>query len=328
MSRNVEAALAAVHRYERRTGRSAHALARTRARSNDGQASWTLDIPFEELPELDHALQAMRRCFERARTTTGLSRRALQGIVREVEVLLDEQRRARSDMVESNMRLVLMIAHDLCNRGLAFDDLVQEGTLGLLRAVDGFDPARGHRFSTYAVWWIRQAVARALMNKGPQIRIPVHMRATARRIQRAKAQLEQGGVTPTLAELAREAGVSRWSAKAAEELVQQPISLDSPSNEDSDAPLVERIAARPSPPSTAIAKIELRRAIESEVLRLPPREAAIVRLRYGLGGSSEGRPYRAVGQVLGLSGERVRQIERAAVARLRQSPWLQELGSR
>jgi RNA polymerase primary sigma factor len=316
----IQARLKRIRRHVLELGRSPHhAGARRRVASELGG----LGLAWPVIEEIADELAAESR-----RSVTGLEPARLRSVVLEVEELRDEQQRARSDLVESNIRLVLMLAHNVRDRGMSLDDLVQEGTLGLLRAVDGFDPLRGYKFSTYAVWWIRQAISRALSDRGREIRIPVYIRAVWRRIQNARLELEKDGHAPTLDELAGETGASRSCAARALELVQQPVSLDTPLAEDGHATLVDTIAANQAPPSAGVEKTELHRAVESALVRLPVRDAEVLRLHYGIDKAHGACTFQEVGDRMDVSRERARQIEKQAMERLRTSPRLRELATK
>jgi RNA polymerase primary sigma factor len=213
---------------------------------------------------------------------------------------------------------VISVAKKYRGQGVPFHDLIQEGNLGLMRATDKFDPGRGCKFSTYATWWIRQAVTRALADQGRTIRLPVHMGEWIRKLSRTAHQMEQdGGQLPGPEEIAAEMGLNprrvRWMLKIA----QRPLSLQKPVGEEKDSELGSFIEddEAPSPPEAAEQTL-LRTTLEELLTTLGPREARILRLRFGL---QDGHNYtlEEVGQKFGLTRERIRQIEKQALQRLR-----------
>jgi RNA polymerase primary sigma factor len=226
--------------------------------------------------------------------------------------------RAKTALVEANLRLVIVEARRVANRGLALLDLVQEGNVGLLRAVDKFDYRRGLRFSTYAVWWIRQSVHRALTDQGTTIRVPVHLAEKRGKVMRAQQRLlQQRGAAPSLEELAESAGVSVEKVKTILALAPEPISLETPRGDSDDVRLGDLL-----PDTKGLSPLEevwaQRRGTEAHRLldTLPPRDREILRLRFGLQG---GRPHtlEEIGRAVNVTRERIRQIEGRALARLR-----------
>jgi RNA polymerase primary sigma factor len=237
---------------------------------------------------------------------------------RDLEAAIEQGRAAREHLITANTRLVVSIAKKYMGRGVPFLDLIQEGNLGLMKAVEKFDYRRGYRFSTYATWWIRQTITRAIADQGRTIRVPVHMSDSIRRLYKTARQLEQeNGRKPTPEEIAialdMEARKVRWMLKVS----WQPLSLERPVGEEEDSELGNFIEdeSSPTPPQSAYHNL-LHEKVEEVLATLTPREARILRLRFGL---HNGRSYtlEEVGQKFGLTRERIRQIEGKALRRLR-----------
>ena len=224
---------------------------------------------------------------------------------------------AKQRLIESNLRLVVQIARRYRNRGLPLPDLIEEGNLGLLRAVDKFEPDRGARFSTYATWWIRQAVARALANQARTIRLPVHVELLLGRYQKERERLTQTlGRAPTTGELAQALGMNEDQLGELEELRLQPVSLDAPAGRDT-RPIGDTIPDATADPTAALTRLFHERADLAAVLDdLAPNERTVLRRRFGLDGA-EPQTLEAVGQSLDYSRERIRQIEAAGLRKLR-----------
>ncbi|MBC7813724.1 MAG: RNA polymerase sigma factor RpoD [Burkholderiales bacterium] len=233
-------------------------------------------------------------------------------------LLIQDGLNAREHLIKANTRLVVSIAKKYMCRGVPFLDLIQEGNLGLMKAVEKFDYQRGFRFSTYATWWIRQTITRAIADQGRTIRVPVHMSDRIRRLYRVVRQLEQEyGRKPTVDELAEEMQIDTRKVQWMLRVSWQPLSLEHPVGEDEDSELGNFIENDSLPtPAQSVNDAMLQQKIEQVLSTLTPREARILRLRFGL---QNGRSYtlEEVGQKFGLTRERIRQIEGRALRRLR-----------
>ncbi|WP_107313506.1 sigma-70 family RNA polymerase sigma factor [Burkholderia metallica] len=243
-----------------------------------------------------------------------VARRALAAALADGQQKVRDATRA---MLEANLRLVLSIARKYMNRGVDLPDLVQDGSLGLMRAIEKFEYRRGFKFSTYATWWIRQAIARAVADRSRTIRVPVHVGDQYQRVQRHLLRFRQRtGRRATPAELAAETGIDEDKLRAVLALPAEPVSLDTPLP-DADTGLVELIEDQASAsPFEQLADTRMRECVRSLLRSVTPAEADVLRRRFGLGGA-EPDTYDAIAQDAGMSRERVRQIEKRALAALR-----------
>ncbi|MCZ2114920.1 MAG: sigma-70 family RNA polymerase sigma factor [Anaerolineae bacterium] len=243
----------------------------------------------------------------------------------ELQSLVDQGEMARAMLVRSNTRLVISIAKRYFGQGLDFLDLIQEGNIGLLTAVDKFDYTRGNRFSTYATWWIRQGITRALSNYGRMIRIPAHQTGNVRKIYRAIRDIEQKESRQVeIEELARIVELPPDQVEWLLQITRPLLALEQPAGDDQDAELGDFIEDRDiEQPADAVASTLFSEHIEEILSELTPREASIIRLRYGLQGS-DAHTLKEVGEMFKLSRERIRQVEKTALSKLRHSRSLGE----
>jgi RNA polymerase primary sigma factor len=282
----------------------------------------------EDLEEMDKISRDARRKVGRMEAICGFSQDRLEEALRAIEAGEAKAKEAKSELIKANLRLVISIARRYLNRGLAFLDLIQEGNIGLMKAVDKFEYRKGYKFGTYATWWIRQAITRAIADQARTIRIPVHMIEVINKLNRtSRILVQQIGREPTLEEIAKEMGVSLDHVQKVLKVGKKTISLETPIGEEEDSRLQDFIEDKGSlSPQDAAINSNLVKQTQKVLSTLNKREEKILRMRFGIGEKKD-HTLEEVGEDFNVTRERIRQIEEKALRKLKHSSRAEKLRS-
>ena len=272
----------------------------------------TMVSTYVEIKKLFETREASKNSFN-------LDPKKLEEILNQIRIGKAKSEKAKTRMGKSNLRLVVSIAKRYTNRGLPFLDLIQEGNIGLMKAVDKFEYEKGYKFSTYATWWIRQAISRAIADQARTIRIPIHMIETINRINKIiRKHLQETGKEPDLDTIAKEVGLSVDKVKNVIKITKEPVSLETPVGDEDDGRFGDFIEDRNTlSPTDAVMNDDLNRQIDDVLDQLNEREEAVVRMRFGLLEDASDRTLEEIGKELNVTRERVRQIESSAIKKLK-----------
>jgi RNA polymerase primary sigma factor len=291
-----------------------------RERKKDGlaKAASKYHVKKEKLVEIEATLRDSRNAIRKVEREAGLSAPEIKVTLSSIEQGERKVREAKRELVEANLRLVVSIAKKYTNRGLQFLDLIQEGNIGLMKAVDKFEYRRGYKFSTYATWWIRQAITRAIADQARTIRIPVHMIETINKLIRTSRYLVQElGREPSPEEIAERMDIPLEKVRKVLKIAKEPISLETPIGEEEDSHLGDFIEDKnTASPVDSVINIDLADQVNNVLHSLTPREERVLRMRFGIGEKSD-HTLEEVGQDFEVTRERIRQIEAKALRKLR-----------
>lgn len=281
-----------------------------------------------ELDELEKAIRASNKIVKSLESELGTSKDKIIKFYTQLVRALAKDKRAKDDLAKANLRLVVNIAKKFLHRGLHFLDLIQEGNIGLMKAVEKFEFERGFKFSTYATWWIRQAITRAIADQSRTIRVPVHMVETLNKINKIKNQyLQEHGREPSHTELAKELNIDEKKIKNILKISKEPVSLETPVGDDEDATIKDFIESEYDlSPSEQVTSSDLKDRVREILKTLTPREEKVIKMRFGIDVASE-HTLEEVGKDFSVTRERIRQIEVKALKKLRHPSRLKKLQS-
>jgi len=286
--------------------------------AKDGQIIAPIGLAKSEIIVLKNEADSAQKFIKQAKERTDLTPRQIKLKLKKVEKSLEKANRAKSELIQANLRLVVSIAKKYTNRGLMFLDLIQEGNIGLMKAVDKFEYQRGYKFSTYATWWIRQAITRAIADQARTIRIPVHMIETINKLMRTSRYLvQEHGREPTSEEIAEKMEFPLDKVRKVLKIAKEPISLETPIGEEEDSHLGDFIEDKNVlSPGDAVVDFGLAEQTRRVLTTLTPREEKVLRMRFGIGEKSD-HTLEEVGRDFSVTRERIRQIEAKALRKLR-----------
>ena len=293
-------------------------LAKAKKSTKDDEIMSPIGLPKSEVMEMTAKAEHAQEVIRQLKMRTHMTPRELKEALREVTGSLEKAKTAKSDLIQANLRLVVSIAKKYTNRGLQFLDLIQEGNIGLMKAVDKFEYQRGYKFSTYATWWIRQAITRAIADQARTIRIPVHMIETINKLIRTSRYLvQEHGREPTPEEIADKMEFPLEKVRKVLKIAKEPISLETPIGEEEDSHLGDFIEDKKVlSPGDAVVNFGLSEQTRSVLRTLTPREEKVLRMRFGIGEKAD-HTLEEVGRDFDVTRERIRQIEAKALRKLR-----------